>query len=108
MTMTRSEYIENLHPGTTLREDYLPDLGWTPYRLAKELGITQSNLAEILSGKRGITANLAFLLGKLFNQSAELWIGLQAQYDIEVAKDKYAADIEKATPVPAGDLSKAA
>ena len=42
------------------------------------------------------------------NQSAELWIGLQAQYDIEVAKDKYAADIEKVTPVPAGEFSRAA
>jgi len=67
------------------------------------LGITQSNLTEILSGKRGVTANLALRFGKLFNQSAELWIGLQAQYDIEVAKDKYAAEIEKVRPVSAGD-----
>jgi len=56
-----------------------------------------------LSGKRGVTANLALRFGKLFNQSAELWIGLQAQYDIEVAKDKYAAEIEKVRPVSAGD-----
>ena len=97
--MTRSEYVENLHPGTTLREDYLPDLGWTPKRLAKELGISESTLAEILNHKRGITANLALRLGRLFDRSPELWIGLQAQYDIEVAKDKYAADIERVRPV---------
>ena len=106
--MTRAEFLENLHPGTSLREDYLPDFGWTPYRLAKELGITPSNVAELLSNKRGVTANLALRLGRLFNQSPEMWMGLQARYDLELAKDKYAAEIERVRPVGVQSLDVAA
>jgi len=106
--MTRSEYLENLHPGTSLREDYLPDYGWTPYRLAKEIGITQSHLAQILRNERGITANLALRLGRLFNQSPEMWMRMQARFDLEIAKDKYGVAIEKVKPVQSGDVSRAA
>jgi len=106
--MTREGFIANLHPGTALRQDVLPDLGWTPYRLAKEIGITQSHLAQILRNERGLTANLALRLGRLFNQSPEMWMRMQARYDLEIAKDKYGAAIEKVTPVPVAELDKAA
>lgn len=97
--MTRTEYLENLHPGTAIREDYLPDLGWTPYRLAKELGITQSNLREVLSNKRAVTANLALRLGKLFGQTPEFWISMQARYDLEKAKDEYGEAVGRIMPI---------
>ncbi|MDR3710960.1 MAG: HigA family addiction module antitoxin [Capsulimonadaceae bacterium] len=106
--LTREEYLSNLHPGTHLREDYLPDLGWTPYRLAKEIGITQSHLAQILRNEKGITANLALRLGRLFNQSPQMWLRMQGDFDLEVAKDRFAAEIEKVKPQPMQDLDEAA
>ena len=97
--MTRQEFIKNLHPGTALREDFLPDLGWTPYKLAKEIGITQSHLTQILNAEKSVTANIALRLGRLFNQTPEFWLNMQAAYDIEVAKDAYAAQIDQVTPI---------
>lgn len=74
------------HPGVHIREDFLEPLGMTPYRLAKLLRVPETRIHEILAGRRAITADTALRLGRLFNMSAEYWIGLQSHYDLEVAK----------------------
>jgi antitoxin HigA-1 len=107
------EFLENAHPGTAIRLDYLPEMGITEYRFAKLLRITQSHLAEILEGKRNITANIAIRLGLLFNQTPEMWIGLQNSYDLLKAKRQYAEEYAKivAFEWPAvndGEINKAA
>jgi addiction module HigA family antidote len=99
MPMDR-EAIENLHPGNMLLEDYLPDLkarNVTRYRLAKELHITQSQLDELLAGKRNVTANIALRLGKFFNQSPGMWLGMQNDYDLAMARLDY-PEIESIKP----------
>lgn len=92
-------YLLNLHPGTHLLEDYLPELGISRYRFAKMLGITQSHLADILATKRGITANIALRLGRLFSQTPEMWLSLQAEYDLAAARVRYGEAIDRIQPL---------
>ncbi len=77
-----------IHPGETLSEEFLGPLGITPYRLAKNIGTTQSRVADILNGRRRITADTALRLGRYFNTSPEFWLNLQNHYDIETKRDE--------------------
>jgi len=93
-----TESLANLHPGAHLREDYFPEMGITEYRFAKLLGITQTHLADLLAGKRNVTANIALRLGRLFDQSPEMWMTLQTKYDIAKAMVEFGDDIERIVP----------
>jgi addiction module HigA family antidote len=72
-------------PGAHLRE-IMEDAGLTQYRLAKELGVQQTRISRILSGRRAITADTAIRLGRLFGTTAEMWLNLQKNYDLELAE----------------------
>jgi addiction module HigA family antidote len=96
------EVLLNLHPGTHLREDYLPGFvpyGITRYKLAKMLHLTQSQFDDILSCRRNVTANLSLRLGKLFGQSPSFWLSLQNKFDLELAKRRYKEDVDKIVPL---------
>ena len=84
-----------VHPGEVIRHDYLKPLGMSQYALAKALGITQARLGEIVRGRRAISPDTALRLARYFGTSAEFWIGMQAQYDLEVARDAKAATIAR-------------
>ncbi|MBI3706335.1 MAG: HigA family addiction module antidote protein [Proteobacteria bacterium] len=84
-----------MHPGEVIRCDYLEPLAMSQYALAKALGITQARLGEIVRGRRAITPDTALRLARYFGMSAEFWIGMQAQYDLEVARDTLAAAIAR-------------
>ena len=101
------EFLANAHPGTALRLDYLPDLGITEYRFAKLLGISQTHLRQVLNGQRSITARLALRLGRLFNQSPEMWLGLQANYDLLKARREAGASLDGVKPLVALELAAA-
>src|SRR5689334_22275636 len=77
------ERLPNIHPGELLREDYVIPLGMSSYRLAKELGMSQTAVGEILHGKRAITPATALRLARFFGSTAEFWLHLQAAYDLE-------------------------
>ncbi|WP_420457648.1 HigA family addiction module antitoxin [Neolewinella sp.] len=77
------ERLPNIHPGEVLREEFLVPLSLSAYRLAKDLGIPQTRISTILSGKRRITADTALRLSKYFGTSAKFWLGLQDDYDLE-------------------------
>ncbi len=87
--------LPNVHPGEILKKDFLEPLGITPYRLAKEIGVGQIRISQILAGTRDVTPDTALRLSRYFGTSAELWIGLQRQYDLEEVRrsgsEKYAA-----------------
>jgi antitoxin HigA-1 len=75
--------IPNIHPGEVLKEEFLLPMGISAYRLAKDTGLAQTRISEILREKRRITADTALRLGKYFGVSPRFWLGLQDDYDLE-------------------------
>jgi addiction module HigA family antidote len=75
--------LKNIHPGEVLSEEFLIPFGISAYRLAKDIGIPQTRVSEILKGNRRITADTALRLSKYFGTSAKFWLGLQADFDLE-------------------------
>src|SRR3982751_2237956 len=75
--------LKNIHPGEVLSEEFLIPFGVSAYKLAKDIGIPQTRISEILKGNRRITADTALRLSKYFGNSAKFWLGLQDDFDIE-------------------------
>jgi len=75
--------LKNITPGEILSEEFLIPLNISQYRLAKDLGIPQTRISEIVKGNRSITADTALRLSRYFGNSAKFWLGLQDDYDIE-------------------------
>lgn len=75
--------IKNIHPGEVLQEEFLSPFNLSAYKLAKDVGIPQTRVSEILKGNRRITADTALRLSKYFGTSAKFWLGLQDDFDIE-------------------------
>jgi antitoxin HigA-1 len=84
----RKDRLDPVHPGDVLREDFMKPLGLSAYALAKALGVTPTAISEIIRRKRTVSAEMALKLGRLFNVSPELWMGIQADYDLELARDR--------------------
>lgn len=74
------------HPGKILREEYLVPLGQTQVALAAHLGVSVQRINELVRGKRGVTPETAWLLSQAFDTSPELWLNLQAAYDLAVTR----------------------
>jgi addiction module HigA family antidote len=70
------------HPGEILKEDYLQPLGLTITEAADGLGIARKNLSAIINGKAGISPEMAMRLSKAFDTTPDLWLNLQANYDL--------------------------
>lgn len=77
------ERLPNIHPGEVLKEEFLDPMGISAYRLAKDTGIPQTRISEIIKGRRRVTADTALRLAKYFGMSARFWLGLQNDFDIE-------------------------
>lgn len=90
-----SDRLKPVHPGDVLKEDFMGPLGLSAYAVAKAIGTTPIAISHICRGKRGVSAEMALKLGRLFNVSPELWMGIQADYDLEVARQRSEAKIEK-------------
>ena len=82
------------HPGDVLSEDFLKPLEMSQYALAKAIGVPQMRVSEIVHGKRAVTPDTALRLARYFGTSAEFWIGMQATYDLEIARDHVGSRIE--------------
>lgn len=87
--------LNPIHPGEILLEEFMKPLDISINRLARELSVPPNRVSEIVNGKRGITADTALRLGKFFNVSPETWMGLQAEYDLRVARRATGPEIEK-------------
>ncbi len=81
------EKMAPVHPGEVLLEEFLKPLDLSQHRLALDIGVDPRRINEIVLGKRGVTANTALRLARYFDTSAEFWLGLQAQYDLDVEAD---------------------
>ena len=82
-----------IHPGETLREDFLKPLGLTANRLAMELMVPVTRVNDIARGKRAITADTALRLSRYFGTTPQFWMNLQANYELELAEDARGAEI---------------
>lgn len=82
------------HPGDVLHEDFLKPLNMSQYALAKAIGVPQMRISELVNRRRGISADTALRLARYFGTSPEFWMGMQATYDLEVARDQIGPEIE--------------
>ena len=73
-------------------------LGITQYRLAKEIGVPQRRIGEIVVGARGVTTDTGLRLARFCGMSEGFWIGLQSDYDREMTKDTLAKALAKIKP----------
>lgn len=90
--------LANVHPGEVLKEEFLIPMGVSQYRLAKEIGVTESRISAICQGKRAVGADTAARLARFFGTTAAFWLGLQADYDTEEVERNLSAELEKIHP----------
>ena len=87
--------IGPIHPGVTLREDFMEPLELSANGLAEALGVPQNRISDIVRGRRGVTADTALRLERAFGVSAAFWLNLQSHYELEVARRDAGKIIEK-------------
>lgn len=85
-------------PGEILSEEFLKPMGISGYRLAKDIGVSQIRISEIISGKRAITVDTGLRLSKYFGLNDGFWTGLQLDYEAAIAKDQMAKVLKKIEP----------
>jgi len=95
----------NIHPREILQLEFLEPMNVTPYRLSKDIGVAQTRISEILSGKRSITADTAWRLSRYFGNSAQFWLNLQTQYDLRQALEENAEVYNQITKLPFNDVA---
>ncbi len=83
-----------VHPGEILREE-LEELGMSAKAIARELGVPQNRISDILRGRRGITADTALRLARYLNTTPQVWLNLQKTYELRVAELESGKDIAK-------------
>jgi antitoxin HigA-1 len=83
-----------MHPGELLREDVMPALGRTRAEIARLLGVSRQTLHAILTERAPVTPEMALRLGKLFGNGPDLWLALQARYDLERLSQAKCAEID--------------
>jgi antitoxin HigA-1 len=80
--------LKNIHPGEVLQEEFLVPMGISQNRIAREIAVPPRRINEIVHGNRAVTADTALRLARYFGTSEEFWMGLQADYDLEEARNK--------------------
>jgi addiction module HigA family antidote len=96
----RDARLSYVHPGETLREDFLAPLGKSPAWLAEGVRLPLPEVVEILAGLRPITASTALRLSRFLGCTPEFWLGLQASFDLEVAADSLTGELGAIAPYP--------
>jgi addiction module HigA family antidote len=93
----KGDRLPPVHPGEILREDLLKPLGISINRLGRDLRVPVTRISEIVNGRRGISADTALRLARYFGTTPELWMNLQAAYDLDsaqrVSADRIARDV---------------
>ena len=104
--MAIEEKLRPVHPGEVLQEEFLKPMGLSQSRVALAIGVHPRRINEIVLGKRGISADTALRWAKFFGTSAELWLGLQKDYELDIGTDEVGKLIEREVrtlaPIEAG------
>jgi addiction module HigA family antidote len=85
--MMSKKTISPIHPGEILLEEFLKPMEMSQNRLAMDIHVPARRINEIVHGKRRITADTALRLSRFFGNSPQFWLGLQMDYDLDVAED---------------------
>ena len=93
--VTTGKRLPLIHPGEILRDDFLRPMKISVYTLAQAIKVPRSRVNDVVLCRRGISADTAFRLARYFGTSPELWINLQARYDLDVAHRKLRRRIER-------------
>ena len=93
--MAKSERLAPVHPGEVLMKDFLEPMGLSQNRLALSIGVHPRRINEIVLGKRGVSADTALRLAKFFGTSPDVWLGLQKDYELDVAMDELGDRIDR-------------
>ena len=93
--MAHKKLLAPIHPGEILFEEFMKPMDISINRLAREIAVPPGRISAIVNGKRAITADTALRLGTYFGVSAELWLGLQADFDLRIAQRIVGAQIDK-------------
>lgn len=87
--------LKPVHPGEILREEFMHPLGLSMNRMAMDLRVPVTRIADIVNERRRITADTALRFARYFKNTAAFWMNLQTRYDLEVAEDEIAAEVER-------------
>ena len=90
-----SEKLHPVHPGEVLLEEFIKPFGLSQNRLAIEISVDARRINEIVLGTRSVTADTALRLSRYFGVSAQFWLGLQAEYDLDIAMDHLGDRLER-------------
>ena len=96
MPSRKTKTMPPIHPGVTLAEDFLKPLGISANRLALQLHVPATRVSDIVRGRRAITADTSLRLSRYFGTSAQFWMNLQVNYDLEMAEDTVGSEIGQA------------
>ena len=105
-----TDKLSPVHPGEVLLEEFImpmgEPMGLSQNRLAIEIGVDARRINEIVLGTRAVSADTALRLGRYFGVSPQFWLGLQNDYDLDVAQDKLGDRLEREVrPRPASGLA---
>ncbi len=100
---TKNKKTANLHlahPGEMLLLEFLQPINVSQYRLAQATGISVSRINDLIKGRRGVTPDMAIRLGAAFGTGPELWLNLQHDYDMRLARSEKGAEYDKIVKLP--------
>jgi addiction module HigA family antidote len=92
---SKRKLLEPIHPGEILLEEFMKPMGISINRLARDVAVPPGRVSAIVNGKRAITADTAIRLGRYFGTSPDVWMGLQADYELRVAQRTIGPEVEK-------------
>jgi addiction module HigA family antidote len=90
-----TDKLSPVHPGEVLLEEFIKPMELSQNRLAIDIGVDARRISAIVLGKRAITADTALRLSRFFGNSPQFWMGLQAQYDLDIAEDYLGKRVER-------------
>ena len=90
-----------VHPGEVLKVEFLEPHRLSAAGLAVELGVPGNRISELVRGRRGVTGDTALRLGRFFGTTPELWLNMQARYELDMARDRAGDEIARIKPLAA-------
>ena len=93
--MARRRLLQSIHPGEILLEEFMKPMGISINRLARDIRVSLGRISAIVNGKRAVTADTALRLSKYLKTSSDLWMGLQGEFDLRMAKRTIGPEIDR-------------